>query len=84
LIYSFGKSHTRTRQSIIKILERGLQESDFERVLDFVHTNGGIDYARARASSLADKALSYLEPFSDSRHFKSLERLATFSINRDL
>lgn len=84
LIYSFGKSPARTRRSIIKILERGLQESDFERVLDFVQSNGGIDYARARASSLADKALSYLEPFSDSRHFKSLERLATFSINRDL
>jgi octaprenyl-diphosphate synthase len=84
LIYSFGTSQTRTRQRVIRILEKGLGDRDFERVLDFVSTNGGIDYARARASSLADKALSYLEPFSNNRYYKSLERLATFSINRDV
>ncbi len=84
LIYSFGRSQTRTRQSVIKILEKGLKKDDFGRVLDFVHTSGGIDYARERASSLADKALSYLEPFSGNRYYESLERLATFSINRDV
>jgi octaprenyl-diphosphate synthase len=84
LIYSFSKTQTRTRRSIVKILENGTTANGFERVLDFVHSSGGIDYARARANSLTDKALTYLKPFSGNRHYKSLERLAAFSIDRDV
>lgn len=84
LIYSFKKSQTRTRKSIVKILEKGLAPGGFEQVLDFVHNAGGIDYAKERANSLADKALSYLKPFSGNRHYEKLEKLAAFSINRDV
>ncbi len=84
LIYALKKSQTATRQSILKTLDDGIEHGGFEKVLDFVHSSGGIDYARARAASLADRALSYMEPFQSNEHFKTLEKLANFSINRDL
>ncbi len=84
LIYAFRQSQTRTRKSIIKILEDGIAEGGFERVLDFIQSSGGIEYAHGRAQSLADQALSYLKPFAKNRYYASLEKLATFSINRDV
>ncbi len=84
LIYAFRQSQARTRKTIIKVLENGVEEGGFDRVLDFIQTSGGIDYARGRAQSLADQALSFLKPFANNRFYNSLERLATFSINRDV
>ncbi len=84
LIHAFRKSQARTKKNIIKILENGVEQKGFDTVLDFIQDSGGIDYARTRAQSLADQALSYLKPFANSRHYDSLEKLATFSINRDV
>lgn len=84
LIHAFRKSQTTSRKSIIKILENGISSESFSAVLDFLNDTGGIDYARKRASSLADKALSYLAPYSGSRYYSHLEELATFAINRDV
>jgi octaprenyl-diphosphate synthase len=84
LIHAFRKSRTGSRKSIIKILENGISSESFSTVLDFLNDTGGIEYARKRAGSLADKALSYLAPYSGSRYYGHLEELATFAINRDV
>lgn len=84
LIFALQKSQTTTRESIIKILENGVEDGDFSRVLDFLYDSGGIDYARRRAQSLCDQALSHLTPYSDSPYYANLEELATFAINRDV
>jgi octaprenyl-diphosphate synthase len=84
LIHAFRKSQSGTRASIIKILENGVSGDDFERVLDFVEDSGGIDYARSRADSLCDQALTHLAPFTGSPYYGNLEALTTFTTNRDV
>lgn len=84
LIFALQKSQTGTRKSIISILEAGVDDGDFERVLDFLHDSGGIDYARQRAQSLCDQALSHLAPYSESPYYANLEELATFAVKRDV
>ena len=84
LIYSLSKAQTTTRDNIIKTLENGSQDAEFVEVIDFLHSSGGIDYARRRAHSLCDQALSHLTAYTDSPYYSHLEKLATFAINRDV
>ncbi|MFH2056299.1 MAG: polyprenyl synthetase family protein [bacterium] len=84
LIHALQKTQAGTRKSIIDILDNGVDDGDFERVLDFLHDSGGIDYARQRAQSLCDQALSYLAPYYNSPYYANLEELATFAIKRDV
>lgn len=84
LIYALERSQKRTRKNVIDILENGVGSDGFAKVVEFVHETGGIDYAKQRANSFADKALSYLAPYAGNRYFTQLQKLATFAINRDV
>ncbi len=84
LIHALKNSSGKTREGMISILQDGAADKRFDTVLDFIQSSGGIEYARSRAQSYADQALSYLSPFANSRYYDSLEKLATFSINRDV
>jgi len=63
------------------IRKGGLEQLD--EVLEIVHTTGALDYTRARADEMADKALSQLEALPPSPFRDTMAHLARLAVDRD-
>lgn len=62
------------------IRDGGLEQLD--AVLDIVHATGALDYTRARAEEMADKALLQLELLPESPYRDSMAKLARLAVDR--
>ncbi|MGM0543842.1 MAG: octaprenyl diphosphate synthase [Pseudomonadota bacterium] len=62
------------------IRDGGLEQLD--AVLDIVHATGALDYTRARAEEMADKALMQLEQLPESPFRDSMAQLARLAVDR--
>ncbi|WP_148255237.1 octaprenyl diphosphate synthase [Aidingimonas lacisalsi] len=62
------------------IRQGGLEHLD--AVLGIVHDTGALDYTRARAEAMADKALAQLEVLPDNEYRASMENLAHMAVER--
>jgi octaprenyl-diphosphate synthase len=83
LIYSFKKSAPDQSEDIIRQVSNGnLRKKDIKRILNFVNTNGGLEYATGIAKSYSDKAIAILDNFPDCPAKKSLAELARYFIER--
>ncbi|MBD3219200.1 MAG: hypothetical protein GF310_13070 [candidate division Zixibacteria bacterium] len=83
LIYSLREGARDESEKIIGTLNNGLNEESLNTILDFIHNNGGIEYARERAAYFGKDALEFICEFPKSRYRESLENLIQFTINRD-
>jgi len=63
------------------IRKGGLEQLD--EVLEIVHTTGALDYTRARADEMADKALAQLEALPPSPFRDTMAHLARLAVDRD-
>lgn len=63
------------------IRKGGLEHLD--EVLEIVHTTGALDYTRARADEMADKALAQLEVLPPSPFRDTMAHLARLAVERD-
>ena len=55
-----------------------------DAIVEFVKTNGGIDYARRRLNEYVDEAVSALEALPDSKEKDFLVQLAYFTARRNM
>ena len=55
-----------------------------DAIVEFVKTNGGIDYARRRLNEYVDEAVSALEALPDSQEKNFLVQLAYFTARRNM
>ena len=82
LIYSLKKVNKASRSEIMKYLKDDGHEASFEKVHDFVHENGGIDYAYKKADRLSNQGLDAISRVEDSVYYESLASLVDYATRR--
>ncbi len=82
LIYALNKVSNNEANRIKSLIKNGRKKEAVGPVIDFVHKNGGIEYAENIAQQYAQKAKQCLLNFPESDSRKSLFELVEFVINR--
>jgi len=82
LIHSFGKAPRRGRREILQIIKDKSGRDGLARILEFVNTYGGIDYAVKKAEYYSNLAREQLRHFPDSPCKDSLLRFVDFVTER--
>jgi octaprenyl-diphosphate synthase len=62
--------------------KRNKKNDEIEEIVEFVHENGGIDYARTVMNEYAEKAIKNLETLPESEDRKAFRDLIQFIIKR--
>jgi octaprenyl-diphosphate synthase len=83
LIYALNNSTWLEKRKIINIIKNHNEESEeVKKVIDFVISGGGIDYANKIMNGYKEKALEVLKQLPENPARKSLERLLIYAIER--
>ncbi len=82
LIYSLNQVSKSEASEIRKLIRDGEKKESVQEIIDFVHKNNGINYARQTALSYSAKARELLEVFPDSPARLALQALVDFIIDR--
>jgi octaprenyl-diphosphate synthase len=83
LIYALRQAPARERDAVLGMIRKGGKKTDVRRVLDFVRTYGGLEYADGRARDYARAAVACLEAFPPGASRASLEAFARFVVERN-
>jgi len=83
LIHALREASARDRGDMLGMIKKGGKRMDVRRVLEFVRTHGGLDYAAARARMYAGLATECLAPFPPGPARESLEAFAQFVVERN-
>jgi octaprenyl-diphosphate synthase len=84
LIHTLRECKDQTRTEILRLLENDFNQKDFDDILSQIKGNGGVQYAREKASLFGEKALGYLSELGDSKYKKALQDLVGFVIEREI
>lgn len=82
LIYALNKVSSDEAVQIKRLIKNGKERKNVEKVIEFVKSHGGLNYALDTASQYAEKARKSLQIFSESPSKLALESLVDFVINR--
>jgi octaprenyl-diphosphate synthase len=82
LIYSLNQVSKSEASQIRKIIKNGSDNKEVKKVIDFVRSNNGIDYALQKANDYSRMAKEALIVFPDSQSRIALEALVDFVIDR--
>lgn len=83
LIYALRNGHKSYRDRIVKLYKEDFNQNEFERVVDFVHQNGGIDYADQKARGYIQKAKKAVADIEGLDYKENLIKLADFAVYRE-
>ena len=83
LIHALATAPKKEGKEILSIVKNGGKKANVKRVLEFVESHGGIDYAADRAREFAGRAKDSLASFPDSTSRASLLAFADFVVERD-
>lgn len=82
LIYSLRRVSEKSGREIISLLKEESDGDTYRRVNQFVHDNGGIDYAYRRADELCEQGMEALSRLADSIYSDRLTELVRFTTRR--
>lgn len=82
LIHALNKVSKDEAASIKKLIRNGKEKKNVEKVIQFVKSHDGLNYALDSASQYAQKARSSLQIFPESQSRAALESLVDFVVNR--
>ena len=82
LIYSLSKCEKKEADIILKMIRKGANGSDIEKVVEFVKDYKGIEYSMEAAAKYAEKAKENISIFDDSEAKTALSQLIDFVIER--
>jgi octaprenyl-diphosphate synthase len=83
LIYSFSKSSKSESSEIKKIIKNGkLSQKNIDKIVNFVHEKGGIEYSSQKARLYSSLAIEKLSCFDNTPAKESLINFANFVIER--
>ncbi len=82
LIYSLKKVSKGEADQIRRMIKNNNGQDHTRRIIEFVRSNGGIDYALKTAHAFSEKAKESLKIFPDSPSKIALEGLVDFVIDR--
>jgi octaprenyl-diphosphate synthase len=84
LIYSLQRASWMDKRRIIYMVKnQSEQQSKIEKVISFVKTSGGIEYAKEVMDTFYQEALDILSGFEPSDYKESLHQLVKFTIERE-
>jgi octaprenyl-diphosphate synthase len=85
LINALSKADRSTSKEIIKMIKSGkISKSDIKKVVEFVKSRGGLEYAELKALEYRTSALKALDIFEDSEAKRSLINLTDYIIRREM
>ncbi|MCZ7604237.1 MAG: polyprenyl synthetase family protein [Melioribacteraceae bacterium] len=82
LIYSLKNVDKSEAKRIINLIKSERKKGRIQEVIDFVLTNGGIEYAEKEAEKWISKAKESLNTFAESEYKQSLTELVDFVVQR--
>jgi len=82
LIYALQNSNRHEAAKALRYIKKGARQNEVAWVLDFVRTNGGIEYSSKRAEEFAALASTALTSFPDSPVKQSLLQFVSFVVER--
>jgi len=83
LIHAISQAPPKEGKEIIGMIKSGGKKMNVRKVVDFVTSQGGIDYAAAKAASFATRAKDTLNCFADGPSKASLIAFADFVVERN-
>ncbi len=83
LIHALREAPRTEAKEILAAIRNGGKTMKVERVLEFVRSYHGIDYACARAREFSARAVDLLAPFPDSPSKTALTGFASFVVERE-
>ncbi|MEM7550129.1 MAG: polyprenyl synthetase family protein [Bacteroidota bacterium] len=84
LIYALQNTENSERSAIIKIIKKNKKRnSDVQKVIDFVTSNGGLEYAEKKMNDFYNEALETINSLPESDYKSSLNDLVRFTIERN-
>jgi octaprenyl-diphosphate synthase len=82
LIYSLKNVDKKESERIIKLIKSERKKGRIKEVIDFVLSNGGIEYAESEADKYIKKAKDSISSFPENDYKTSLNSLVDFVVNR--
>lgn len=83
LIHALGNVAASERRKVLRMISsRNMNQKKLSEIINFVHLNGGIDYASTKMTEYRDKAMETISGFPDSAAKTSLIELVDYSIKR--
>ena len=84
LIYALNHSDQKEKKDIKKIFSRSKKNGgQVNKIIEFVRSKEGLEYARNKMETLKEEAIQMLEPYSDNRPpYEALVALANFTVER--
>lgn len=82
LIYSLKQVDKKESDRIIKLIKSERKKGRIKEVIEFVISNGGIQYAEKEAERYIQKAKDSISEFPDSEYKTSLSNLVDFVVKR--
>jgi len=83
LIHALRECDPSSRKKLSRLLETDFTQKDFDEVLSLIKGNGGVEYAKEKATVYGRKALFYLSELKDSKYKRALQDLVSFVIGRE-
>jgi octaprenyl-diphosphate synthase len=84
LLFTLNNSKSSDRRRIRRIIDKRNHDSGaYSEVIQFVNSNGGIDYAIKKMNEFRDKSLEILYTFKDGEARQALVDLVNYTIERD-
>jgi octaprenyl-diphosphate synthase len=82
LIHSFSKAPRRSKKDILQLIKNKSERDGSARILEFVRTYGGIEYAIEKAEHYSRLAREELHPFPNSPAKEALYNFTDFVMER--
>ena len=83
LIHALENVAVSEKRKILRLISsRNMNQKKLSEIINFVHLNGGIDYANTKMVEYRDKAMEAISEFPDSAAKTSLIELVDYSITR--
>jgi len=84
LIYALEQSNRQERSRILRLLNHQTKNrQNFNLILSFVESNGGIEFSRQEMNNFRERALKILEPFQDTDIKEALREFVDYTILRN-
>jgi octaprenyl-diphosphate synthase len=83
LIYALQNSNRHDAAHALRFIKKGAKRKDIAWVLDFVRTNGGIEYSSQKAEEFAARARTSLDSFPETAVKQSLLQFVSFVMERN-
>ena len=84
LIHALSKASESEKKHVLKLIKKKSKERKIRRqIIEFVHTNGGIEYAASRMHDFKNEALEIISKFDPNDSQIALKDLVDYMITRE-